>query len=130
MTAEERSELKPNNLDPSIDKVIGIRIHECRIRRGLTQRQFANLIGVGYSLVHKYERGIHRVTASLLYEIARELDTPIDYFFEGYSKDTALTMRQRMLLDFLRHYGEIHDEKHKEALSHLTRVLALRDRVP
>jgi transcriptional regulator with XRE-family HTH domain len=130
MTDEEHPELKPNNLASSIDKVVGIRIRECRVMRGLTQKQFANLIGVTYQQVHNYECGIHRVSASLLYEIARELDTPIDYFFEGHIKDTALPTRQRMLLDFLRHYGEIHDEKHKEALSHLTRVLALRDRVP
>jgi transcriptional regulator with XRE-family HTH domain len=125
MTVEERSDFSPNNLTSSIEKAVGIRIRECRLMRGLTQKQFANLIGVTYSQVHKYECGVHRVSAGLLYEIARELDTPIDYFFEGCSKDTApSTRQQRMLFDVLRHYGEIHHEKHKEVLLYLIRVLA------
>jgi transcriptional regulator with XRE-family HTH domain len=38
---------------------------------------------VTYQQVHKYEHGINRVSAGRLYEIARELGEPLEYFFEG-----------------------------------------------
>ena len=124
MTDEDRSELQPNNLASSIDKLIGIRIRECRIIRGLTQSRFANLLGLTYQQAEKYERGINHVSVSLLYEIAQKLDAPIDFFFEGPIEGAILLTRQRMLLDLLRDYGEIHDEKEKEALRYIARVLA------
>jgi transcriptional regulator with XRE-family HTH domain len=59
MTDGEHPELRPNNLASSIDKVVAIRIRECRVTRGLTQKQVANMIGVAYQQVQNYECGIH-----------------------------------------------------------------------
>ena len=50
---------------------------------GLTQQQLADLIGVTYQQAHKYERGINRISAGRLYEIAQVLSVPIGYFFDG-----------------------------------------------
>ena len=41
---------------------------------GLTQQQLAEMIGVTYQQAHKYERGINRVSAGRLFEIARALN--------------------------------------------------------
>jgi transcriptional regulator with XRE-family HTH domain len=41
--------------------------------RGLTQRQFGELIGVTQRQAHKYERGVNSISAGRLYVIAREL---------------------------------------------------------
>ncbi len=35
--------------------------------------------------MQKYERGANRVSSSKLYQVARRLETPIAYFFEGLS---------------------------------------------
>jgi len=43
---------------------------------GLTQQQLAEMIGVSYQQAHKYERGINRVSAGRLFEIARALSAP------------------------------------------------------
>ena len=40
---------------------------------GLTQQQLADLIGVTYQQAHKYERGINRVSAGRLFEVAQVL---------------------------------------------------------
>jgi len=50
---------------------------------GLTQQQLADLIGVTYQQAHKYERGINRVSAGRLFEIAQVLSVPVGYFFGG-----------------------------------------------
>ena len=41
---------------------------------GLTQQQLADLIGVTYQQAHKYERGINRVSAGRLFEVAQVLE--------------------------------------------------------
>jgi transcriptional regulator with XRE-family HTH domain len=54
---------------------------------GLTQQQLAEVIGVTYQQAHKYERGINRVSAGRLFEIARALSAPIMYFYEGFGEE-------------------------------------------
>ena len=75
---------------------------------GLTQQQLAEMIGVTYQQAHKYERGINRVSAGRLYEIARVLNAPITYFYEGVSDEMPLPVapRQRMLLEIARNFAE------------------------
>ena len=78
----------------AIDDYVGARIRERRIMLGLTQQQFAEMIGVTYQQAHKYERGINRVSAGRLYEIARVLNAPITYFYEGVGDETPRPFRR------------------------------------
>jgi transcriptional regulator with XRE-family HTH domain len=84
------------------------------------------LIGVTYQQAHKYERGINRVSAGRLYEIAQVLSVPIGYFFEGLDDEgvRAVSPRERMCLELARNFTQIPNERHQEALSQLARVLA------
>jgi transcriptional regulator with XRE-family HTH domain len=93
---------------------------------GLTQQQLAELLGVTYQQLHKYERGINRVPAGRFFEIARALNVPVDYFCEGIGEEgiRPVTQHQRMLLDIVRNFADIPNERHQEALSSLARALA------
>jgi transcriptional regulator with XRE-family HTH domain len=107
------------------DRLIATRIRECRIMRGLSQRQLAELIGVSHRQAHKYEHGINGVSAGRLYEIARELNAPLEYFYRGIEQnDAQLLPRQRMLLDAMRYFGEIQNEKCLKAFNDFIRALA------
>jgi transcriptional regulator with XRE-family HTH domain len=107
------------------NRLIGMRIRERRIKRGLTQQQFAKLIGVNFWQAHKYEHGTNSVSAGRLYVIARELSTPLEYFFEGLEPDKSQpSPRQRKLFDAMRDFGEVRNEKHLGAIRELTRALA------
>jgi transcriptional regulator with XRE-family HTH domain len=111
-----------------IDRHVGARIRERRIMLGLTQQQLADLIGVTYQQAHKYERGINRVSAGRLFEIARVLSVPVSYFFEGLDTQTAAraqSPRERMCLELARNFAQISNERHQEALSQLARALAM-----
>src|SRR5580704_8357824 len=112
----------------AIDDHVGGRIRDRRIMLGLTQQQLAEVIGVTYQQAHKYERAINRVSAGRLYEIARVLDAPITYFYEGIADETTRQVppRQRLLLEMARNFTEIQNEKHQEAVSQVARVLAAR----
>jgi transcriptional regulator with XRE-family HTH domain len=108
-----------------IDRFVGTRIRERRIMLGLTQQQLADLIGVTYQQAHKYERGINRVSAGRLFEIARVLSVPVAYFFEGLDEGgRSVSPRERMCLELARNFAQIPNERHQEALSQLARALA------
>lgn len=117
---------RPVNRANDTDRHVGARIRERRIMLGLSQQQMADLIGVTYQQAHKYERGINRISAGRLYEIAQVLGVPVSYFFEGLENQRApdLTARQRMCLELARNFSSISNEKHQEALSQLARALA------
>lgn len=109
-----------------VDRFVGGRIRERRIMLGLTQQEMAELIGVTYQQAHKYERGINRVSAGRLYDIAQALGVPVGYFFEGLENGAhvEVTPRQRMCLELARNFGQISNQRHQEALSFLARALS------
>jgi transcriptional regulator with XRE-family HTH domain len=109
-----------------VDREVGARIRERRIMLGLTQQQLADLIGVTYQQAHKYERGINRVSAGRLFEVAQVLGVPVTYFFDGLEQgsERGITPRERMCLELARNFAQIPNERHQEALSQLARVLA------
>ncbi len=111
-----------------VNRLVGGRIRERRIMMGLTLQGMAELIGVTYQQVHKYERGISRVSAGRLYDIAQALGVPVSHFFEGLEDGAQLESmpRQRMCLELARNFGQISNQRHQEALSFLARALTER----
>ncbi len=106
---------------------VGARIRERRVMMGLSQQQLASMIGVTYQQAHKYERGLNRISAGRLFEIAGVLAVPVAWFFDGLLDGTdpkALSPRQRMGLELARNFALIDNEKHQEALSQMARALA------
>ena len=77
---EERgaAEARPN----PIDVHVGHQIRQRRGALGVSQEQLAGVLGLSFQQVQKYERGVNRVGASRLHDLARALDVPIGYFFE------------------------------------------------
>ena len=124
--AETRSQRRSTSRTQDIDRYVGARIRERRIMLGLTQQQLADLIGVTYQQAHKYERGINRVSAGRLFEVAQVLSVSVNYFFDGLDQESgrSISARERMCLELARNFAQIPNERHQEALSQLARVLA------
>jgi len=126
--AENKSaKVNSGNRAAITDRRVGGRIRTRRVMLGLSQQQMAGLIGVTYQQTHKYERGINRISAGRLYEIALVLKVPVSYFFDGleaHIDESALPERQRMCLELARNFSQISNERHQEALSHLARAMA------
>jgi transcriptional regulator with XRE-family HTH domain len=121
------AETRPSPRANAADHHVGARIRERRIMLGLSQQQLAQMIGVTYQQAHKYERGLNRISAGRLYEIAQVLGVPVSWFFDGLSSTDApaeMTQRQRMCLELARNFAAIDNEKHQEALSQMARALA------
>lgn len=109
----------------AIDRHVGAQMRERRIMLGLTQQQLAEFIGVTYQQTHKYERGVNRVSAGRLYQIAGVLSVPMSFFYEGLGDEPPrpVSHRERMVLEIARNFSGISDERHQEALTHLARAL-------
>lgn len=67
----------------AIDKKIGQRVRTRRLEIGMSQERLAELLGVTFQQVQKYEKGVNRIAASRLHDIALSMDMPIAKFFEG-----------------------------------------------
>ena len=111
-----------------VDKHVGRRIRERRLILGMTQQQMAEAIGVTYQQGHKYEKGINRVAAGRLHQIACALGVSPDYFFEGLGdvgvKTFRATEQQRLLLELARNFLCIPDKKHQQAICDMARSLS------
>jgi transcriptional regulator with XRE-family HTH domain len=66
----------------SVDAHVGRRIRLRRTLLGLSQERLADALGLTFQQVQKYEKGVNRVGASRLFDLARVLDVPIGYFFD------------------------------------------------
>lgn len=67
----------------AVDKKIGQRVRARRLEIGMSQERLAELLGVTFQQVQKYEKGVNRIAASRLFDISAALDMSVAKFFEG-----------------------------------------------
>ncbi|MBN1324707.1 MAG: helix-turn-helix transcriptional regulator [Alphaproteobacteria bacterium] len=67
----------------SIDQHIGQRMQLRRNMLGLSQKDLANICGVTFQQIQKYEAAENRISASRLFDVSAALETPISFFFSG-----------------------------------------------
>jgi len=66
-----------------IDRHVGARVRMRRLMVGYSQSKLAESLSVTFQQVQKYEKGANRIGASRLQQLARVLDVPPSFFFEG-----------------------------------------------
>ncbi len=96
-------------------------IKRFRQKKGLSQMALAELIGVSYQQVQKYESGRSSISIERLQDIARALDIPVTMFFpsekEALSEEESpyceLTEEEKRLLE---HFRRIKDRNTKKAI--------------
>lgn len=67
----------------AVDREIGARVRARRLEIGMSQERLAELLGVTFQQVQKYEKGANRIAAGRLFDLSSALDMPISRFFEG-----------------------------------------------
>jgi len=58
---------------------------------GMSQERLGELLGLTFQQVQKYEKGVNRIGAGRLFEIARILSVPIGYFYESVTEQLEAT---------------------------------------
>jgi DNA-binding XRE family transcriptional regulator len=77
----EKREARPASTI-NIDVMIGRRLRTRRRLAALKQSDVAMFAEVKHQQIHKYETGESRISASVLFKIARGLGVSVGYFFE------------------------------------------------
>ena len=110
-----------------VARCIGVRIRERRMMLGITQQELAEIAGVTYQQMHKYETSTNHIFAGRLHTLAQALGVDIDYFYQDMTAGSS-TLEQpasrRMLLELSRNFLSIRTHAHREALCALTRALS------
>jgi len=75
--------IMPKKQANPIDVQVGNRVRIRRMLIGMSQERLGDLLGLTFQQVQKYEKGVNRIGAGRLYEVARILNVPVDFFYEG-----------------------------------------------
>jgi transcriptional regulator with XRE-family HTH domain len=67
----------------ALDRKLGTRLRARRIEIGMSQEHLADQLGITFQQVQKYEKGVNRMAASRLFDVAKAVDLPVAQFFEG-----------------------------------------------
>jgi transcriptional regulator with XRE-family HTH domain len=74
--------------DPT-DKHVGARVRMRRMMLGMSQEKLGDALGLTFQQVQKYEKGVNRIGASRLQQIASILQVPVAFLFEGAPNPTT-----------------------------------------
>jgi transcriptional regulator with XRE-family HTH domain len=76
--SEDRSSRRPNPMDIHV----GSRVRLRRMLLGMSQEKLGEHLGLTFQQVQKYEKGVNRIGASRLFDLARVLGVPVQFFYD------------------------------------------------
>ena len=110
------------------DVHVGRRMRMRRLMLQMSQEAFATKLGVTFQQVQKYEKGVNRVGAARLQQIATALDVPVTFFYDGDGKarevESLLFLDSAFSLRLLRAYSKIKDQTVQRQLVSLMESIA------
>ncbi len=126
-----------------VDVHVGARLRVRRTLLGMSQTALGEAIGLSFQQVQKYERGTNRIGSSRLYDVARVLDVPVEFFFDDMPTVVAASspavggnkrkkppsyepnpMAKRETLELVRAYYKIEGANVRKRVYELIKVLA------
>lgn len=137
-------QLKMSASPNPIDVHVGARLKLRRTLLGISQEKLAESVAITFQQIQKYERGINRIGASRLFDLASVLDVSVDYFFEEMPAQIADQsparrsgatpaevpdsgydlLARRETLELVRAYYQIDSEGVRKRLFELTKAIA------
>lgn len=85
--------------DP-VDRYVGERLRASRLQAGLSQTDLGRAMNLSFQQVQKYERGVNRISASMLVRAAKALGVSVADFFPP--DDADLSSSERIELGAIR----------------------------
>jgi transcriptional regulator with XRE-family HTH domain len=82
------------------DKKLGEKIRTRRVVAGMSQAELGKALGITFQQIQKYEKGVNRVSAVRLEQIAKALSESISYFqTDGHGVSKAGQELQTLMTD-------------------------------
>src|SRR5690242_21743071 len=127
----KRKKRRPNSADIQVGN--SIRTH--RLIAGMSQKALADCLGVSFQQVQKYEKGVNRVGAGRLPQIAEIFNVPISALFSDHAQTSsgrgrASTAPVKLITDpnvlkLLTAYADITDRAIRRCLADLVERIAV-----
>lgn len=76
-----------------IDVHVGKRLRLRRTVTGISQEKLAEMLGITFQQVQKYEKGVNRIGSSRLFDIAKSLNVPVNFFFDEYEGGSSTSSK-------------------------------------
>ena len=135
---EERNAARRAN---PIDVHVGARVKLRRTLLGMSQERLGEQLGLTFQQIQKYEKGVNRIGASRLFDMARVLGVPVQFFYDdapngdGIASAPGMTERPsepyvpevlatREGLELNKAFARIADARVRRAVVDLVRSLA------
>jgi transcriptional regulator with XRE-family HTH domain len=110
------------------DIEMGKKIRLRRVEQRISQSDLGEKLGVSFQQVQKYEKGVNRVGASRLQQIAAALDVPVTFFYDSDTKtrevESLLFLDSAFSLRLLRAYSRIKSQAVQRQLVTLMEAIA------
>lgn len=112
-----------------------------RMILGMSQDKLGEALGLTFQQIQKYEKGVNRIGASRVFEMAKILEVPIQYFYEDFGGKSARALGfaeapddsfMQLLytpegVQLCRHFSEIKDPKVRKKVLELVKTLSKGD---
>jgi transcriptional regulator with XRE-family HTH domain len=99
-----------------------------RVEQRLSQSDLGEQLGVSFQQVQKYEKGVNRVGATRLQQIATALDVSVTFFYDGDGKtkevESLLFLDSAFSLRLLRADSKIQDQAMQRHMVSLMEAVA------
>ena len=93
-----------------VEIIVGNNLRIFRNKKGLSQQELGKQLGVTCQQVQKYEKGINRIAASRLYNLAEILNMSIESFYRGLDTgDVSPDLMTKEACELIRDYSRIKD---------------------
>ena len=147
--AEDRdasdSDAKGSRRPNPIDVHVGGRVRLQRMLRGISQEKLGERLGLTFQQIQKYEKGVNRIGASRLFDLAQVLGVPVQFFYDEAPTADARVQPQagfaerpsdsyifeflntREGLELNRAFAKIADPRARRAVVELVRAIAKDD---
>ena len=109
--------------DP-IDVHVGLRIRQRRALLGMSMETLGAAVGLSFQMIQKYEVGINSIAASRLVEVAKALDVPPSFFFDGPRPRAKVALHTRETLELVHAYLAIQNPTVRESIAETIRAIA------
>jgi len=107
---------------------IGEKIKKQRRKLGISQEQLAEILGVTYQQIQRYENGMNKLNVENIQRVADALNIPVSYFFEAEKPSKAAEKSAAYLpsdeTKLLRHFRKIKSSGSKNIVIQIARIAA------
>jgi len=100
-----------------IDIHVGKRLRLRRSVTGVSQEKLAEMLGITFQQVQKYEKGVNRIGSSRLFDIAKSLGVPVNFFFDEYSESSGGAAGKYALAEETAEFAHEENTKSRETMA-------------